>query len=64
MSHAKFTIPLPPNEPVKNYAPGAPETISLKARVDELRSQIIDIPIIIGGKEVRTGNTADCVCPP
>ena len=63
MSHAKFLIPLPPNEPVKNYAPGAPETISLKARLDELRSQIIDIPIIIGGKEVRTDNTADCVCP-
>lgn len=63
MSHAKFTIPLPPNEPIKNYAPGAPETIALKARVDELKAQTIDIPLIIGGKEIRTGNTANCVCP-
>ncbi|MDT8391041.1 MAG: L-glutamate gamma-semialdehyde dehydrogenase [Lentisphaeria bacterium] len=63
MSHAKFTMPLPPNEPVKNYAPGASETVALKARVDELKAQTIDIPLIIGGKEVRTGNTADCVCP-
>ena len=63
MSHAKFTIPLPPNEPVKSYAPGAPETLALKARVDELRAQTIDIPLIIGGKEIRTNSTANCVCP-
>jgi 1-pyrroline-5-carboxylate dehydrogenase len=58
-----FQIPEPVNEPILNYAPGSKERAELKAKIAELRSQVIDIPLIIGGKEVRTGRTADIVIP-
>ena len=58
-----FQVPKPINEPVWNYAPGSPERAELKAKLAELRSQVIDIPLIIGGKEVRTGRTVDIVIP-
>ena len=54
-----FTVPEPKNEVVKSYAPGSPERAELKAQLAEYRSQEIDIPMYIGGKEVRTGNTKD-----
>lgn len=63
MSKAIFNIPYPENEPVKSYAPGSPEKRELKAALAELKSQKLDIPMIIGGEEVRTGNTAD-IAPP
>jgi 1-pyrroline-5-carboxylate dehydrogenase len=63
MANAIFNVPLPPNEPVKNYAPGSPEKAALKSKLDELANQQIDIPIIIGGKEIRTGETDKCVMP-
>jgi 1-pyrroline-5-carboxylate dehydrogenase len=58
-----FQIPEPVNEPILGYAPGAPERAELKAKLAELRGQVIDIPLIIGGREVRTGRTADIVIP-
>lgn len=58
-----FQIPEPVNEPILNYAPGSRERAELKAKITELRGQVIDIPLIIGGKEVRTGRTADIVVP-
>ena len=58
-----FQIPEPVNEPILNYAPGSRERAELKAKITELREQVIDIPLIIGGKEVRTGRTADIVVP-
>ena len=58
-----FQVPKPVNEPILGYAPGAPERAELKARLSELRGQVIDIPLIIGGKEVRTGRTADIIIP-
>ncbi len=63
MANAIFNVPLPPNEPVKNYAPGSPERAALKSKLEELQNQQIDIPIIIGGKEIRTGDTGNCVLP-
>lgn len=63
MANAIFNIPLPPNEPVKNYAPGSAERSALKLKLDEMQKQEIDIPIIIGGKEIRTGDTEKCVTP-
>jgi 1-pyrroline-5-carboxylate dehydrogenase len=57
MSLGRFNIPTPVNEPVRDYAPGSEETKSLLAKVEELRNQVIDIPMIIGGKEIRTGKT-------
>jgi 1-pyrroline-5-carboxylate dehydrogenase len=58
-----FTLPDPYNEPVRDYAPGSPERASLKQRLAELDGQQIEIPMIIGGKEVRTGQTAKAVKP-
>ncbi|MBX3006635.1 MAG: L-glutamate gamma-semialdehyde dehydrogenase [Melioribacteraceae bacterium] len=63
MANAIFSINLPPNDPNKSYAPGTPERKALKSKLDELVNQTIDIPIIIGGKEIRTGDTDKCVCP-
>jgi len=56
-------IPIPQNEPVKSYAPGTPERDELKRTLRELSARPIDIPLIIGGKEVRTQTTSDAVMP-
>ena len=50
-----YTVPVPVNEPVKSYAAGSPERIATQAMLKELRSQELDIPMYIGGKEVRSG---------
>jgi len=63
MSNAKFTLPQAINEPIKSYKPGSPEKLELKAKIQELKSQQIEIPLIIGGKEIRTGNTGTIVVP-
>ncbi len=63
MSSALFRTPIPVNEPVRSYAPGTPERESLKAKLDELADQRIDIPLTIDGKEVRTGDTAEFTMP-
>ena len=54
-------VPPPTNEPVKGYAPGSPERAALKSRLKEMANERIDIPIIIGGKEIRSGETAKSV---
>lgn len=56
-------VPIPVNEPARSYAPGTPERTALKTKLKELASQEIEIPLIIGGKEVRTGRTAKNVMP-
>jgi len=61
--NAKFNLPLPPNEPIKSYAPGTPEREALKVKLADMRSQHIEIPLIIGGKEIRTGKIGQCVMP-
>ena len=58
-----FTAPAPINEPVLSYAPGSPERTSLKVRLDELAAAPIEIPLVIGGEEVRTGVTGTVVMP-
>ncbi|MDJ0836130.1 MAG: L-glutamate gamma-semialdehyde dehydrogenase [Acidobacteriota bacterium] len=63
MSHGFFTVPVPDNEPILNYGPGSPEKASLKGRLDEMAGEQIEIPIIIGGKEIKTGNFGNCVMP-
>ena len=57
MANAFFNVPLPINEPVKGYAPNSPERVELLKTLKELKQQERDIPMHIGGKEVRTGNT-------
>ena len=54
-----FKIPTPINEPIYPYAPGTSERKLLKEALAEARSKTLDIPMYIGGKEVRTGNTTD-----
>jgi 1-pyrroline-5-carboxylate dehydrogenase len=63
MASAKYKINLPANEPVRNYAPGDPERDELKKKISELRAQKIEIPLIIDGKEIKTGNTSKCIIP-
>ncbi len=63
MSNAFFKVPEPKNEPVKLYAPGSPERAELKTKLTELKSREIEIPLIIGGQEVRSGNTVEMVLP-
>jgi 1-pyrroline-5-carboxylate dehydrogenase len=63
MSNAIFSIPVPGNEPVRSYAPGSAEKKSLKKRLDQMMAEEIEIPILIGGREVRTGNLGTAVCP-
>ena len=55
--------PLPVNEPIKSYAPGSPERAELKARLQSMASERIEIPLVIGGKEIRTGKTQQSVMP-
>jgi len=63
MSNAYFKVPAPINEPIKAYAPGSPEKAALKAKIAELKSRTIEVPLIIGGEEVRTGDTAEMRIP-
>src|SRR5512141_1204817 len=56
-------VPQPVNEPNKAYAPGSPERAELKARLKTMAAEKIEIPLIIGGKEIRTGRTHDAVMP-
>src|SRR5919201_313903 len=62
-SHAIFKPPEPFNEPVRSYAPGTPEREELRNRLQEMQSERIEIPLVIGGEEVRTGQTFESVMP-
>jgi 1-pyrroline-5-carboxylate dehydrogenase len=55
--------PPPVNEPIFSYAPGSPERIELQAELARQADDVVDVPLIIGGEEVRTGNTFDVVMP-
>jgi 1-pyrroline-5-carboxylate dehydrogenase len=56
-------VPPPANEPVKAYAPGSPEKAELKARLEKMAAEQVEIPLVIGGRDVRTGDTAPTVMP-
>lgn len=56
MSTGFFKVPEPKNEPVLSYAPGSKERALLRKAIDEARAQVLDIPMYIGGEEVRSGN--------
>jgi 1-pyrroline-5-carboxylate dehydrogenase len=56
-------VPPPVNEPIKSYAPGSPERAELKARLRSMSNERVDIPLIIGGQEVHTGELAESVMP-
>lgn len=56
MAKGFFHVPYPKNEPVLSYAPGSKERVALKKALEEARSREADIPMYIGGEQVRTGN--------
>ncbi len=58
-----FKVPDPVNEPILNYAPGSKERNELKAALAEARSKEIDVPMYIGGKEIRTNKTGRMAPP-
>ncbi len=63
MTNGIFNIPIPKNEPILAYGPGSQEKKALKAKIAEMKSEEIEIPLIIGNEEVRTGKTVECRCP-
>jgi 1-pyrroline-5-carboxylate dehydrogenase len=58
-----YCIAKPANEPVFGYAPGSREKLELKARLAELSNSKLELPLLIGGREVRTGKLGTCVMP-
>jgi len=63
MQNAKVHVPKAVNEPVYSYAPGTPERKALKNRITELKAQEIEVPIIINGEAIFTGNTVEMRIP-
>ncbi len=63
MADALFATPTPVNEPVLGYGPGSPEKRALKAELAKQAGERIEIPLIIGGKEVKTGDTIELTMP-
>jgi 1-pyrroline-5-carboxylate dehydrogenase len=63
MINALAKIPTPANEPVWSYAPGSPERKALKDELARMLGRQIEIPLLIGGKEVRSGDMGECRCP-
>ncbi|MDZ4182522.1 MAG: L-glutamate gamma-semialdehyde dehydrogenase [Candidatus Cloacimonadaceae bacterium] len=58
-----FSVPVPSNEPVLSYAPGSQERLLLQQSLQEVYDRRIEIPAIIGGKEIYSGVTESCICP-
>jgi len=58
-----YRVPIPINEPIRSYAPGTSDRQALKNKLASMSAEQIEIPIIIGGKEIRTGNTGTQVMP-
>ena len=56
-------IPPPVNEPILTYAPGTLERTELKIELEAQSATVVDIPLVIGGEEIRTGNTSNVVMP-
>ncbi len=63
MSNHIPVIPNPYNEPIKGFAPGSPERAALKAELDRQLAEVVEIPVIIGGKPVFTGNIQEVTSP-
>ena len=63
MSNAIFKTPIATNEPILNYAPGSAERKELQDTVAKMKATPVDVPMYIGGKEVRTGNTVSMYPP-
>jgi 1-pyrroline-5-carboxylate dehydrogenase len=62
-THGIFRVPEPHNEPVLGYEPGSPERDELRRCLNELSSERLEIPLVIGGEDVQTGDTFEAVMP-
>jgi 1-pyrroline-5-carboxylate dehydrogenase len=58
-----FRPPPPRNEPVRDYAPGSPERASLQVRLEQMKHERPEIPMVIGGEDVETGKLREAVMP-
>ncbi len=63
MPNGALQVPAPRNEPVLDYAPGSAERSALEARLQQMLGEQVEIPVIAGGRELRTGRAQDVVCP-
>jgi 1-pyrroline-5-carboxylate dehydrogenase len=63
MNNAIFLFDVPENEPILDYAPGTKEREEIKAELKRIGNEQIEIPLIIGGKEIRTGKMGKVVMP-
>ena len=63
MGNAICNLSLPVNEPVRSYAPGTAERQEVKTALSELKSGEVEIPLIIGGREIKTGKLGKCILP-
>ena len=63
MQNTHFRIPTPVNEPIYGYLKGSKEKLLLKEALKKIENEVVDIPCIIGGKEVRTGNIFEVRLP-
>ena len=63
MSNGYFKVEMPKKEPVNSYLPGSPERASLKKELERQSAQVVQVPMIIGGKEVWTERKTKAVMP-
>ena len=63
MSNGIFSVPDPRNEPILTYAPGSPERRALRAQMEKMSKEVIEIAPLIGGRRVPTDHTAEVVMP-
>ncbi|MEI7704863.1 MAG: L-glutamate gamma-semialdehyde dehydrogenase [Deltaproteobacteria bacterium] len=63
MANARFQVPQPKNEPNLHYAPGSPEKVALQARLAGMAASEVEIPVVIGGKAIRTGRVGEVRMP-
>ncbi|MBW2474976.1 MAG: L-glutamate gamma-semialdehyde dehydrogenase [Deltaproteobacteria bacterium] len=63
LNNAILKVPTPANEPINSYAPGTPERDLLKVAIADIAAKKVEIPLIIGGKEVRTGKMGKVIMP-
>ncbi|HML20375.1 MAG TPA: L-glutamate gamma-semialdehyde dehydrogenase [Aggregatilinea sp.] len=63
MSNAYFRVPTPINEPIRSYQAGSAEKKVLKAKLAQMAAEEIEIPLIIGGQEIKTGKLAEITAP-
>jgi len=63
MINSKLVVPFPTNEPILSYSAGSNERKLIKDKLAELKSGVIEIPLIIGGREIKTGDMGECRIP-